>query len=116
MSVMTLIPIALGAPRLLPRLEGVGVWPKRRLEDEELEWMCIMLLGAAVQGRWSGELGEAWTGRKNCWSERGEGMKSRVSVGGVLRPGTGGEDMEVGVERRTGRVGFGDDCFSKSEQ
>jgi len=92
------------------------VCPKRRFEEDELECMCIMLLGAAVQGRWSGELGEAWTGRKYCWSERGEGMKSRVSVGGVLRPGTRGEFMEVGVGRRAGWVVFGGDCFSKSEQ
>jgi hypothetical protein len=102
------------------------VLPKRRFEEEEFEWMCIMLLGAAVQGRWRGELGEAWTGRKNCWSERGEGMKSRVKVGGgVLRLGCsrggtltiGGELTDVGVRSRAGRVqpAYGD-FLSTSEQ
>jgi hypothetical protein len=42
----------------------------------------------AVQGRWSGECGEAWTGRKNCCcSLRGEGMKSGVRIGDMFGGG-----------------------------
>jgi hypothetical protein len=63
-----------------------------RLDDLEFEWMWMWLrpalAGAAVHGRWSGECGDALTGRKKCGSERGEGMgKSRVRVGAVGRRG-----------------------------
>jgi hypothetical protein len=43
------------------------VWPRKEsAEVEELECMCRGFEGPAVQGLWSGELGEAFTGRKYC--------------------------------------------------
>jgi hypothetical protein len=81
-------------------------------------WWAV---GAAVHGRWRGELGEAFTGRKYCCcSLRGVGMKSRVRTGGVgIRAFWyifGELLFEVGrwagwTPRRGVRG-----CFSKSEQ
>jgi hypothetical protein len=57
------------------------------LEPAELLWMWFGV-GAAVQGRWRGELGDAFTGRKYCWSERGEGRYDCERTGGESsRPG-----------------------------
>jgi len=66
-SVMTDMPIAEGALRLLPKAEGVCVCPRYwRDEVEELLCWCSGFVGPAVQGLCNGELGEAFTGRKNC--------------------------------------------------
>jgi hypothetical protein len=69
--------------------------------------------GAAVQGRWRGELGDAFTGRKNCWSDRGLGMKSPLNTGGESSRAGGirGEFEIVCVNWEGGEKGF-----SKSEQ
>jgi hypothetical protein len=102
------------------------VCPRNESADvEELECMCSGFEGPAVQGLWSGECGDALTGRKYCWSERGEGMKSRVNIGGTLRSlvdGRGGTTYEderdcVCVRcERPGCVPAGGEGFSRSEQ
>ena len=55
-------------------------------------WFAV---GAAVQGRWRGEWGDAFTGTKNCWSERGEGGKPEVAGDESRRPGGRVEELEI---------------------
>jgi hypothetical protein len=73
--------------------------------------------GAAVQGRWRGELGEAFTGRNNCWLERGEGMKSRDVTEEESRrvEGTRGKFERVCAIWEE-REAVGESGFSRSEQ
>lgn len=98
MSLMVLMPMALGAARRSPSCEGVCWCENCRRDCDALEclerfelllWECVCEgVGAAVQGRWRGECGEACTGRKNCESERGLAMgEARGRVGGVGRRG-----------------------------
>ena len=79
---------------------------------ERLELVCMWFEGAAVQGRWRGELGEALTGRRvKCCSERGLGIwKSRCKVGGV-----GMRELTLFDIVAGGGPG-GERGFSKSEQ
>jgi hypothetical protein len=101
-----------------------------RLEVEELEcwWRGFAGPGLAVHGRWSGELGFALTGRKNCWSDRGDGttVLSGPNVAALklllellFREFTSRE-LEDWCEyvcvRRAGWVAAGGEGFSKSEQ
>jgi hypothetical protein len=90
------MPMALGASLLFPNLLGANELGARE-PLEPAEWECMWFgVGAAVHGRWRGELGDAFTGRRYCWSERGEGMKEAENTDGESRrPGGRRGELEV---------------------